>query len=1790
MINKLATLLQETFATNQSFYLEQKTDGTYRKKSGTVSIKCLEKMLRDKSSIAILQKNFDSSIKWICFDFDILKSQLDSDRAERAKEELKRCTAEFCLGLESIQIPYLLEFSGNRGFHIWVTFKGSIEYRAGFEFQQAILEQLDATYDEQLVALDLFPKTANPTTGIGNGVKIPLSLHSKSGFYARLLPNVTAINSNELRTTKLDDTLINESIEILNKYSAITKSELESLLNFSLNHLDDEETSFQTRVKSIKIESTGFTVEELFDHWKTHPPLQKLANNIEVDKKLTNDERKLLVGMMCNLKCKAEDFHFKLLEQIFSKTENFDRKKTQKAIKALASFNFPYQEQIENSIGVRFEQSLSIDALLAACIPKYVSYEDATFTLCPKDIEITRVAELNYLFINDEVQSRMVINELSMSDAKDLYASVQKLIEKTESIQFYRHMRQEENKNRVLITLGATERITTSAILKQLLYFLDIQPSNNSYGYRLNRGFQKGYIFQPWLYKWIEFTSNIDTIISDKEYKNHFIVKTDIKRFYDEIPHDNLKRLLLGGENKKIDIKLSQLSEDARKDYIYNVNVIFAITKEITLEPKGLPQGPAYARFLAEIYLDNLDSKFDVLLTSGQIQLYQRYVDDIFFVTPNQEAALNFLHETTQALQNIGLSLNTEKTICKQIGNFTPDFNEYRSRSKYAVDSVSKNFNDATDAEKNNAINEFLSLIQSHTCNDDLAFIFSHLAGVDYFDKWKREKVLPILLKGMGRGSLFRHLFNFIFEHKENWTILEHVDRFTPLQSEALTSVLLDILLENEASRKSILYHAGSIFNKLTMTSLVQEHLTYLTLNYGHEFDLKKLPPKTIIECLTKISDVETLHVTHSLVEYINTELNNIKSLSEFTAAMYPLCASNTIGKSDINNLAQTFFAKIAVDYESGVLNVSDKPELCTQSLSDKFHYLTCLFSVSDRYKSIELLKAIWRYCINLYNLYGESTSRDAGENWLKKIDDIEIDTSKALLIISSIIDGSIIRGLEDKCKIFEKYHSALLVSFTLNLKPANIDEMDAALISLANKSKFYDWLIRRDGVTFFPPSNRQWFEENLIKNDVIILKNGNEILIRRPHDDFDSSSSSDNEHLGYSEIVFTYTPIASISLKECLENKSTNEKLLLLSQLLQKYQNKNYFPNIFTNDRILISDTCEPIHNELCFSRNLIYENSINQVDVLENTERNFITCFFGTDPSDSSCAGFKHINEIYIKNLENDIGLREFLFNISNQLSQINSADDSPFINDVLVASSLYECQSDSEPKVKIDKFVSQYHKFHNNIANRYIYAIDEETLLSDENPDAMLRSVEYSLSRIRENSLPFLLFYLDKDVEEYRLKLEKIVGTINNLMDINLSDFKRININVSHVNNVVNINRADYRYENIVLLHTQSEQLQEFTIEYTNYIRSAEHVYGFAANDKYYLVAIFSAISKIYRSVEDRLNKVFHGQPTKSYIAANDFSSTQIETLNHLSIAITNIAIHRDITSVEAEIKLRKWLGFLPVKYHQCMVTLLAAHVVINKEEITSFLNTVNSLLSNNDKNPFLIKCTEDMSGTHRLLIQDTTILRKIGFLHPSKIIEGSQTATIVVENIISGSQVLSAMKYYLGVDDSSDKPKKSNYFTLNENDKTSLKNKLNNLTTLNICTVLYSHNGLEKIRSELKNVFDKDIAINIIHGRCMYDDAKFGTSSKIGELEKSRIRELLTNTSEMKQFGAYFNRKQPQKVKVLKVDDVNNANLVARNQSLPKKSFLFLSTGLCADPDCHPLVRIPEAYESTSGKNF
>ncbi|MCC4854174.1 hypothetical protein, partial [Vibrio lentus] len=95
-------------------------------------------------------------------------------------------------------------------------------------------------------------------------------------------------------------------------------------------------------------------------------------------------------------------------------------------------------------------------------------------------------------------------------------------------------------------------------------------------------------------------------------------------------------------------------------------------------------------------------------------------------------------------------TLNSDKTVVSKISSFHNKFDKYRSQSKYAVDQVSKTFVTSSEKQKNNAINEFVTLVQSDSCQDDLSFIFSHLDGVPELNAIKTEQILPALERAIG--------------------------------------------------------------------------------------------------------------------------------------------------------------------------------------------------------------------------------------------------------------------------------------------------------------------------------------------------------------------------------------------------------------------------------------------------------------------------------------------------------------------------------------------------------------------------------------------------------------------------------------------------------------------------------------------------------------------------------------------------------------------------------------------------------------------------------------------------------------------------------------------------------------------------------------------------------------------------------------------------------------------------------------------------------------------------------
>lgn len=1778
MIKELSQKIHSIFATDQYCYLCQQDDGTYRKKYGSITPIIISQTIEKSDSIAIYQKTSDSFLRWVCFDFDVLKKHVNADSFDDAFDHLKDVIKSFCTRLENLTIPYLIEYSGNRGFHVWVTFLDPIPYSIGYDILDSILNNANLSYDKDLIGIDLYPHSKIATDGVGKGVKIPLSLHKKSNRLSILLESKDAIDGS-IVYTELNPDLVKQQIQILDQYTPTTLGNIEKSMGrfFLSGDLNGEE---YIRIKSIKISAQGFDLPDLFSLWEKVAPLKYLKEKLINDAELNNEERKLLVGLIGNIQLK-DNPHFSknLLHEIFSKTKNYNKTKTEIAITSLSSFNFPSQSQIEKITGEKFDEIYSAETILNLAIPNYISYKTADFEFCRNDVEITRIAEVNYIFQNDEVYSRKTLNKLETCSNDRLLHDINHFMKSEDSLGCYKHIRKEKEKDRILISLDPLERIFTSCAIKQLLYFYDFPFSPNSFGYQVNNGYRNGYIFKPWLYQWIKFISNISSNLEDTENKKCYVVKTDIQSFYDSISHDNLKRLLLGKLNPKIDSKVSRLKNNKKDQYMRLVTTIFNITKKVMNSDRGLPQGPAYARILAEIYLDTIDQFFDERLINGELVFYNRYVDDIFFITDSEQKAIETLSTLREILEIQDLKINEEKTIVSRISNFTEDFNKYRSQSKYAVDKVSKKFDDATETEKEMALSEFINLIQSDSCNDDLAFIFSHLAGVDEIKDFKKDKVLPTLKSGVGRGSLFKHLFQFILENRDLWGLFEEIDSFTELQSEVLTSTVLNYL-EEPSSQIDINLFLEQIMPKLSQTKLVQENLVFFAILYDAHIDFTDVNPLIVAECIATIPDPEELFISPKVVKYLNTTLNDIKCLADFTDYLYPLCCCQQIEAAEINSLSKTFYAKIAEDYKLGCLNVDYYRRMRVSTSVSKFYYLVCLFSLSNENTSELLLKEMWRLCINLSDILDEDYRFQPSHTWYDQLPKIGIDNNKAFYILSSILDGIIVRGPLDRNKIFEYYHSIVFIYIALKVKEIKGDQITDILERLSAKNSFYEWIVKRSGELF---PNKSWFEKNLIKNECIIIKNKNEILIRKPKRNFIDKSFESDENDTYGQIITGYDADKMISFKDALNGSSLLSKLQeILSIIDYCIENQIRFPNLFSGGKLLNKEDLKPFSNELFDLEYILFETETKSIEIRKNNVNNFIKSFFQIAFSDEQSHWMKYLNETYIEKVNSKkIDVLKFIRNTVHQLNEITEVE-SYFYLDISIASALYLSLLDYFYTLRIEMFVNQYYKFTADDSNRHIFCVDKTTIIDYSNPSSLLNTIQASIETVTKIVLPTSSLFLANDIEQYHLDLQKL-STMEgeDSPPLKLEEFQKCLVRVQVISQIVDIAGTEFKFSDILILEVFSNSVLRFESKYITMLNSSEHIYFYPTENRVYLIVFPSAFSKMLISIKNRHEAIILKESEiKSYPDVIE-QTDEIMKLYNFDNSIDIISQHKGVTIEVARATLIKWLKSIPKKYHNALTNLIAAHEVMKKGEINDFILKVKDFIGKGDSNPFLIKKIGDYNGTHRILFSNNELGRKVDELGPETILDGAERATIIVDNTISGSQITKALNYYIN-----NKGRYEKYYEYDSKTAKRVANILGNLKTIDLCVVFYTKKAKEKIIKFYKDALGKDIVINVIFGRDISENAYFDSTRRLGSRDKIELLELFTNKSELVKLCENHLNLNSRIIKNLLTQtekEILKRNLIARYQSMPKRSFEILYCGLKFNTECSPFTRILELYE-------
>jgi len=371
--------------------------------------------------------------------------------------------------------------------------------------------------------------------------------------------------------------------------------------------------------------------------------------------------------------------------------------------------------------------------------------------------------------------------------------------------------------------------------------------------------------------------------------------------------------------------------------------------------------------------------------------------------------------------------------------------------------------------------------------------------------------------------------------------------------------------------------------------------------------------------------------------------------------------------------------------------------------------------------------------------------------------------------------------------------------------------------------------------------------------------------------------------------------------------------------------------------------------------------------------------------------------------------------------------------------------------------------------------------------------------------------------------------------------------------------------------------AKSLQSFEIKYTVIVDSADYVYHYICGKSLYLISIQPSISKIFLSVKNRFNDLKTNLPNQSYPTISP-SHEGIESLLGFTDAVNNISVHRELEVDAAKEILIKWLIALPLRFRQSMVTLISAHEVMSRLDVSNFLSVVNQCLVNTSMNPFLIKTLEDYGGTLRLIYRhDDELGRRVGDFQPIQISDGAEQATIIADTIISGTQIIKAIKHYACAEVVLD----CNHFDYSSHESELLATKLKAIKTLNICTVLYVQSGVDRIQAQCRKILKNDIVVKIISGRDVSVNANFGTTEKIGNDDKLKIKELLTDRDSMESLYACLNYNAPKKKSMFFTDKtIEERNLIARYQSLPKKCFKFLHLGTRINQSINPLIIIPE----------
>lgn len=772
MYKRIAEKLYDLLVVNSYAAAIQQPDGRYITKYFPLNAFVIEEMLKNHGSMGCYQQGYKTGrIKWICFDFDSdIKNNPDIESM------FSEMVSPFLDILDSLSISYLTEFSGRRGIHVWIVFDSIFSKKLGYQIVQSLKKSAINILDNPKIHIDYFPATDSIKGNVvGKQVKFPLSYH-KTGGRSYLF------KGEFVRLEEVDsESFLHNQLDILESY---IPNDVECIKE-KLCIQDEEQYIVNSKYKKYNltrnIEVTLSEIEEILSETKVY---REIFSRMKKGKAKREDWC-VLLGTLS-----ACDDSYGLIYELFASFPNYDFEKTSQNIKKLgnkyfpATFRYLYQLYM-----LEPEKDLDLNETGLIYLLKKLKCDDVALEVAnqinehvnTKNLAYTLQKEKNYLLDNDEVPNMIIWNRLNSLKPIDL----RHLDEKINSIRngawsdyliptdfcIYERIESDE-KTRKMVSLSAEDRILTTHLV--LLLQSSLNTNWHSYSYNISPC-SKEQIFYAWYSSWMNYITNIQAFLEIPFLNKYNVFVMDLKNYYDKIDFLSVYLALekmLKPEDKNIMMFLIN----------YNENVMKIVNPE---NKKGVPQGPAYARYIAEVFLDyiiqSVLKKYD-----EKAFHYYRYVDDIIVYFEPSFDGNKLFDDLENTLLSYGLPLNKEKSnfygCIKDLSDKEKSLIAHKDKFSYDLyfDETTVIFED----EQNRRILKFL---EKHDYDlSVLSYVFGSRSlpkSADYYYRRYSDKIFSEIY---GRGSYFKKFYHFLFEDNN---LLEEA-----LNSESLQTIPVDSL------------------------------------------------------------------------------------------------------------------------------------------------------------------------------------------------------------------------------------------------------------------------------------------------------------------------------------------------------------------------------------------------------------------------------------------------------------------------------------------------------------------------------------------------------------------------------------------------------------------------------------------------------------------------------------------------------------------------------------------------------------------------------------------------------------------------------------------------------------------------------------------------------------------------------------------------------------------------------------------------------------------------------------